>query len=226
MSLSVIILLGPPGVGKGTQASLLTKSLGAYHLSTGNLIRAQIASGTELGKKVQFVVESGAYVSDDLVIACVKDFLSRHKHLEGYLIIDGIPRNEPQIQLLAEALKGFDLHVDFVFSLEADPSDLFARFEKRFVCGACGEPHSFEPEEDRSLRSCSKCKVQGQFIKRKDDRREVVEKRFSIYMTEMSPVAEYYKQHCKNFYEIDGLLQQEIIQKQIMDNLKSSEKLS
>jgi adenylate kinase len=224
-SVNVIILLGPPGVGKGTQASLLVKELKAIHLSTGNLIRAQIQAKTPLGLEAKRVVDSGQLIDDTLITAFVDDFIKQMPKDAPYLIIDGIPRNEAQITLLTNVLQKYDLKVGYVLALEAQLDKLLSRFSSRFMCSKCHETFALKDQGSKEGFTCTKCGAKGSLVRRKDDEEETVRHRFEVYQAETLPVISHYRASGL-FHSINGLLTAEVVHEHIKDILKKSKKLS
>lgn len=184
----VIILLGAPGAGKGTQAVRLAESLSLPHVSTGDLFREHLASGTELGAKAKEYMESGRLVPDDLVVDMLFAFVGREPYHAGYLL-DGFPRTVAQAQILNDRL-GADAHV-LVISLEVPDEKIVERASGRLICGSCGniQHKSFSPPKVAGV--CDACG--GALAQRKDDRPEVVKERLAVYHDQTAPVADYYR---------------------------------
>jgi adenylate kinase len=203
MSSKVVVFFGPPGVGKGTQCGLLAQRLGVSHVSTGGLLRAEIASGSELGSTVKSTVAAGKLVGDDLLFGCLEAFLRRTDVSTGVLLLDGVPRNVTQVKGLDEVLTRFGLKVDAVVSLVAPVEKLVERFSKRWTCG-CGQVEAFEQGQDPRTFKCQKCSKVGSFSRREDDRPEVVTKRMEIYHSETAPVEALYSQRGQVAH-VDGL---------------------
>lgn len=203
MSSKVVVFFGPPGVGKGTQCGLLAERLGVKHVSTGGLLRAEIGSGSELGRTVKEVVSAGKLVNDELLFSCLGSFLKRSSLDSGVLLLDGVPRNVPQVSGLDAILSGFGLKVDAVVSLVAPVEMLVERFSKRWTC-SCGQVEAFESEAIAMSAKCQKCSSVGRFSRREDDRPEVVSNRMEIYHNETAPVQALYSKRGKVF-EVDGL---------------------
>lgn len=179
-----IILLGPQGSGKGTQAGRLAEKNGAKHISTGDIVRAEIKSGSELGKKVQEYNDRGDLVPDETIIEMFKP------HLEDAdsWILDGFPRNEPQAKALDEALDELDIELDKAVALEAPDDDLVKRLSGRRQSEATGKIYHVEhdpPPEDSD-------EDPGPFIQRDDDTEEAIRNRLSIYHEQTEPLKDYY----------------------------------
>lgn len=181
-----LVILGAPGAGKGTQAGLLADRLGIPTISTGNLLRAAMQQGTDLGKQVKEAMDAGKLVSDELIIQLVKERLGQEDCKDGYLL-DGFPRTLAQ----AKALSGF-AKIDGALSIEVSDSEIEHRMEGRRICSKCQATYHVEDNPPKVEGICDKCG--GQLVIRKDDTRDVVENRLHIYHEETEPVKEYYRQ--------------------------------
>lgn len=181
-----LVILGAPGAGKGTQAGLLADRLGIPTISTGNLLRAAMQQGTELGKQVKEAMDAGKLVSDQLIIQLVKERLGQEDCKNGYLL-DGFPRTLAQ----AKALSGF-AKIDGALSIEVSDSEIEHRMEGRRICSQCQATYHVEDNPPKVEGICDKCG--GQLVIRKDDTHDVVENRLHIYHEETEPVKEYYRQ--------------------------------
>lgn len=181
-----LVILGAPGAGKGTQAGLLADRLGIPTISTGNLLRAAMQQGTELGKQVKEAMDAGKLVSDELIIQLVKERLGQEDCKNGYLL-DGFPRTLAQ----AKALSGFE-KIDGALSIEVSDSEIEHRMEGRRICSKCQATYHVEDNPPKVEGVCDKCG--GQLVIRKDDTHDVVENRLHIYHEETEPVKEYYRQ--------------------------------
>lgn len=207
--MKVIVFLGPPGVGKGTQASLLSTRLGFEHLSTGMILRSEIASNSELGNSVKAVVESGSLVSDDILFQCLRGALVRTATSgKSHLLLDGVPRRVSQIEKLDTLLASQSLKVDLVAALTAPVQQLTQRFSMRWNCGKCGNVDSFPSEQIAQSGVCKKCGTVGEFFRREDDSPESVHRRFDVYQAETEPLLRIYRQRGIDI-EINGLRQAE-----------------
>ena len=181
-----LVILGAPGAGKGTQAGLLADRLGIPTISTGNLLRAAMQQGTEVGKQVKEAMDAGKLVSDELIIQLVKERLGQEDCKNGYLL-DGFPRTLAQ----AKALSGF-AKIDGALSIEVSDSEIEHRMEGRRICSQCQATYHVEDNPPKVEGICDKCG--GQLVIRKDDTHDVVENRLHIYHEETEPVKEYYRQ--------------------------------
>lgn len=186
----VLILLGPPGAGKGTQARMLEQEFGLVQLSTGDLLRAAVAAGTEAGRRADTVMQSGGLVSDDIVLAILKDRLAAPDCARG-VILDGFPRTVAQATALDKLLNTNGQTVNAAISLEVDDSQMVDRIAGRFTCGDCGEGFhdSFKPTATPG--TCDACGSTN-MKRRKDDRAETVATRLAAYHAETAPLIAYY----------------------------------
>lgn len=187
----VLILLGPPGAGKGTQARMLQERFGLVQLSTGDLLRAAVAAGTEAGKAAKAVMEAGGLVSDEIVIAILRDRMNEPDCGAG-VILDGFPRTVVQAVALDGLLAGRGGKVNAAISLEVDDAAMVERISGRFTCASCGEGYhdSFKPLQSAGV--CDKCG--GTEMKRRaDDTAETVAARLAEYHAQTAPLIGYYE---------------------------------
>jgi adenylate kinase len=195
-----IVLLGPPGVGKGTQAKILSEKTGLAHISSGDLFRENLKNQTELGKLAQTYMTKGELVPDDVTIAMIRDRLSRPDCKEG-AILDGFPRTPAQADALETMLKDFNGHVDVVPFVTADANVLIERLGGRWTCRANG--HIFN-EKSNPPKDDKVCDFDGsELYQRDDDKEETVKRRIEVYFDQTSPLISYYRDHGK-LVEIDG----------------------
>jgi adenylate kinase len=195
-----IVLLGPPGVGKGTQAKILSEQTGLAHISSGDLFRENLKNQTELGKLAQTYMTKGELVPDDVTIAMIRERLSRPDCKEG-AILDGFPRTPAQADALETMLKDFNGHVDVVPFVTADAKVLIERLGGRWTCRANG--HIFN-EKSNPPKIDKVCDFDGsELYQRDDDKEETVKRRIEVYFDQTSPLISYYRDHCK-LVEIDG----------------------
>ena len=180
-----LILLGAPGAGKGTQAEIICKTLSIPQISTGNIIRAQIKSGTELGLRVKAIVESGALVPDELVIELLKARISEADCANGF-VLDGFPRTIAQ----AEALEKI-CPIDVVLEIYVPDEKIVARMSGRRTCPACGATYHVEHNPPKKDGVCDICGAA--LIMRPDDDPKVVESRLNVYHEQTEPLVDFYK---------------------------------
>ncbi|UWR17306.1 adenylate kinase [Sulfitobacter sp. M368] len=187
----VLILLGPPGAGKGTQARMLEETHGLIQLSTGDLLRAAVAAGTEAGKQAKAVMEAGDLVSDDIVIAILRDRLAEPDCAKG-VILDGFPRTTVQAEALDALLAGTGQRINAAISLEVEDAAMVERISGRFTCGACGEGYhdSFKPTAKAG--TCDNC-GSTDMKRRADDNAATVTQRLEAYHAQTAPLIDYYQ---------------------------------
>lgn len=195
-----IVLLGPPGVGKGTQAKILSEKTGLAHISSGDLFRENLKNQTELGKLAQTYMNKGELVPDDVTIAMIRDRLTRPDCKTG-AILDGFPRTPAQAEALGTMLREFNGQVDLVPYITAGEDVLVERLSSRLTCRAKGHVFNAKtnpPKDDK------KCDFDGsELYQRDDDKPETVKRRIKVYFEQTSPLISYYRDHGK-LVEIDG----------------------
>lgn len=198
----VIVLLGPPGSGKGTQAKQLAAHFGIPHISTGDMLREAVAKGSELGRKAKAVMEAGQLVSDDLVDGIVQDRVARPDVRNGY-ILDGYPRTIRQAKFLQNLMQANEL---IAVNISVDDDALVRRLSGRRTCQAQG--HIFHLQNHRSTAG-DRCDQDGSpLVQRADDREEVVRQRLGVYHRDTAPLVDYYRQ-MPGFQQIAGDRKQE-----------------
>lgn len=185
-----IILLGPPGAGKGTQARFLTDERGMVQLSTGDMLRAAKDSGSEMGKIVADVMARGALVTDEIVIGLIREQIETVK-ANGF-IFDGFPRTLAQADALNELLAEKNQTLDAVIEMEVDDEALVARITARATCGACGEVYNDNTKPIPADNTCTNCGAVDQFKRRADDNEESLKTRLMEYYKKTSPLIGYY----------------------------------
>lgn len=195
-----IVMLGPPGVGKGTQAKILSEKTGLAHISSGDLFRENLKNQTELGKLAQTYMTKGDLVPDDVTVAMIKDRLTRPDCAAG-AILDGFPRTPAQAEALEAMLKDFNGQVDGVPFVTAGEDILIDRLTGRWTCQA--EGHVFN-EKTNPPKVAGKCDFDGSDLyQRDDDKVETVKNRIKVYFNQTAPLISYYRDHGK-LVEIDG----------------------
>lgn len=186
-----IILLGPPGAGKGTQAGFLVAERGMVQLSTGDMLRAAKTSGTEMGKKVAVVMDRGELVTDEIVIGLIEEQLAGGEGAGGGFIFDGFPRTLAQADALGELLEKVGQTLDTVIEMRVDDSALVQRITGRFTCGSCGAGYHEEFKKPAKDGICDECGA-SDFKKRADDNEDSLKTRLMAYYKETSPLLGYY----------------------------------
>lgn len=184
-----IILLGPPGAGKGTQAGVLAKEIDLVHISTGDLLRQNVAGGSELGREAKDFMLKGLLVPDTLVTKMLSDRFDQPDTQKGF-ILDGYPRNLAQAKALDELLKSKNKTIDIVFYLETSESVIIQRLTGRLVCSKCGLNFHIKNMPPKIEMICDNCG--GGLYQRPDDKEETIRKRLEVYVKEASELIEYY----------------------------------
>jgi len=198
----ILVLLGPPGAGKGTQAALLEKERSLVKLSTGDILRAAVAAGTELGRKAGDIMERGQLVPDDLVIGLIAERLDTGSGGNGF-ILDGFPRTLAQAEALDRLLKERGQQLDAVVEMRVDDEALVRRITGRFSCGSCGEGYHEDFKMPKVPGACDRCGSK-EFVRRRDDNEEVVRQRLQAYHAQTEPLIAYYERQGK-LKTVDGM---------------------
>lgn len=196
-----LILLGPPGAGKGTQAANIVNKYNLPHISTGDIFRANIKQGTELGKRAKEYMDKGELVPDSLVVELVEDRLSKDDTQVGFML-DGFPRTIYQAEALDEVLNNMGSSLNYVVNIVVDPSVLVERAVGRRICRDCGATYHIKFNPSKVEDVCDKCS--GELYQRSDDNEETVTNRISVYTNETAPLVDYYEKSGK-LVTIDGL---------------------
>ena len=181
-----IILLGAPGAGKGTQAAVICDYLKIPTISTGNIIRAALKSGTEMGLKAKSFIDNGQLVPDDVVIGIIKERLAEGDCGNGF-ILDGFPRTIPQ----AEALDAMGVQIDKIVDIDVSDKEIVHRLSGRRVCESCGATYHLDYNKPKAEGVCDACA--GTLIQRKDDSPETIQQRLAVYHEQTQPLEDYYK---------------------------------
>ncbi|MGB1235954.1 MAG: adenylate kinase [Planktomarina sp.] len=212
-----IILLGPPGAGKGTQAKMLVEERGMVQLSTGDMLRAARTSGTEMGKKVAAVMDAGQLVTDEIVIGLIAEQLEDSNH--GGFIFDGFPRTLAQADALGELLAEKGTGLDHVIEMQVDDDALVSRIVARSTCGECGEGYNDISKPIPDDGKCTKC-GNTEFKRRADDNEDSLKTRLMAYYKDTSPLIGYY--YAKGqLARIDGLADIDDVKTSIASVLRS-----
>lgn len=185
-----IILVGPPGAGKGTQARRLEEERGLIQLSTGDMLRAAVASGSEVGQKAKAAMDAGQLVPDELVIGAISERLDQDDAKSG-VIFDGFPRNDVQATALDDLLKSKDMKLDGVIVLDVDEDALVERIVGRFTCAGCGAGYNDKFQMPKVEGVCDECGGR-EFKRRPDDNEETVRDRMKVYHNQTAPLLSYY----------------------------------
>ena len=210
---TVVILMGPPGSGKGTQAKLIHSKLGIPHISTGDLLREQVRNETEIGKQVKEMMESGKLVPDALIFDLLFERVAKPDASKGYLL-DGFPRNIPQAEELDRRL-GSNVR-QIVINLDVSDDVIIKRISGRMSCPDCGAVYNtyFEPPEEEG--KCDECGAE--LVQREDDREEVVKERLKVYNEQTAPLKDYY-QRKGTLINIDGEQSPDVISSKVLERI-------
>ena len=213
-----IVLLGPPGAGKGTQAAVVAKKMDLAHISSGNIFRENIDNRTALGLQAQGFINSGQLVPDDLTIAMIRDRLSKPDCRQG-AILDGFPRTVAQAEVLDKMLLKMNAKIEFVPFINVPEEVLIERLSGRWICES--EKHVYHLKFNPPLKE-GRCDVDGSLLhQRKDDIRETVEKRIHEYNEKTAPLIEYYRTEGKLF-EVDGKKEIDQVTRIILNRIEQS----
>jgi adenylate kinase len=214
----IMVLLGPPGAGKGTQASLLEKERSLVKLSTGDMLRAAVAAGTELGRRAGDIMERGQLVPDDIVIGLIAERIDERPDgkAKGF-ILDGFPRTIAQAEGLDTLLAERGKKLDTVVEMQVNDENLVERITGRFTCAACGESYHDIFRRPKVDGVCDRC-GSTQFARRKDDNEEVVRARLKAYHAQTEPLIGYYERQGK-LRSVDGMADIEEVRRAIGEAL-------
>jgi adenylate kinase len=207
-----IILLGPPGAGKGTQAQRLQQDRGMVQLSTGDMLRAAVASGSELGQKAKGLMERGELVPDELIVGLIEDRIAQPDCANGF-ILDGFPRTEAQAKALDRMLDKTGKKLDRVVEMEVDEKALTERIVGRFSCAKCGAGYHDKFKRPKVDGVCDVCGSK-EFSRRKDDNAETMKTRMAAYRAQTEPLLPYYSARGV-LRKVDGMAQMDEVYRQI-----------
>ena len=197
-----LILMGPPGAGKGTQAKILEEKHGFKQLSTGDMLRAAIAAGSEVGLKAKAIMERGDLVSDDVIIGIVSDRMDKPDVKKG-VVFDGFPRTTAQAEALDKMLSSKGQKLNAVIEIKVDDEALVARITGRYTCAKCGQGYHDQFAKPKVAGVCDNCGG-TEFIRRPDDNEKTVRDRLAVYNKQTAPLVSYYKTK-GNLHVIDGM---------------------
>jgi adenylate kinase len=213
-----LILLGPPGAGKGTQAKMLVDRFGIPQISTGDILRAAVKEGTPMGIRAKSFMDAGGLVPDEVVVGIVRERLQKGDCAPGF-ILDGFPRTAPQADALKDTLASLGRQLDAVISLEVDADALVERLTGRRTCRQCGRGYHLRFDPPRTAGRCDVCG--GELYQRDDDREETIRKRLQVYDEQTSPLTAYYR-NAGLLTTIDGMLDIGEVQERILSALKAA----
>lgn len=198
----ILLLMGPPGAGKGTQSKRLEEAYGLVQLSTGDMLRAAVASGSDLGNKAKEIMARGDLVPDDLIIDMIAARIEQADCAKGF-ILDGFPRTVPQAEALAAMLADKGLSLDHVIELTVDDDAMVKRITGRYTCAKCGKGYHDEFEKPAKDGVCDKCGA-TEFTRRADDNEGTVRNRLDAYHAQTAPILAYYKEQGV-LNDVDGM---------------------
>lgn len=212
-----LILLGPPGAGKGTQAAEIVRNYSLVQLSTGDMLRENVANNTDLGKKAKVIMESGGLVPDEIMVGMIRNRI-QNPDCENGFILDGFPRTEQQAKALDELLLELGKKLNVVIEIRVNDEALLERIVGRFTCAKCGEGYnkSFKPLKVEGF--CDKCNSE-EFVYRKDDNAQTVKSRLQSYHEQTEPLIPYYKE--KGVLKVvDGMKDMNFVSEDVNNILK------
>jgi adenylate kinase len=186
-----VILMGPPGAGKGTQAKRIEEHHGIAQISTGDMLRAEVASGSDLGRKAKQVMDAGELVSDELIVAMLSARIGQGKNQKGFLL-DGFPRTAGQAAALDAMLKEKNVKIDHVIELTVNDEEIVNRIAGRFTCTKCGAGYHDQFQKPAKQGVCDKCGG-AEFTRRADDNAETIRSRLKAYHGQTAPVIDHYR---------------------------------
>jgi adenylate kinase len=197
-----LILLGPPGAGKGTQAKILEEKRGLKQLSTGDMLRAAISAGTDVGLKAKAIMDRGDLVSDDVIVSIVSERMDKPDITKG-VVFDGFPRTPAQADALGKMLAGKGQKLDAVIEMKADDEALVKRISGRYTCAKCGQGYHDEFAKPKKAGVCDVCEG-TEFVRRADDNEKTVRDRLNVYNKNTAPLVAYYGSK-GDLHVVDGM---------------------
>jgi len=216
-----LILLGPPGAGKGTQAQRLQERRGLLQLSTGDMLRAAVRAGTPVGREVDVIMKRGDLVPDDIVVSIIADRTAEPDARKGF-ILDGFPRTVAQAEALDRVLAKRNMHLDAVIEMRVDDSALVERITGRFTCAKCGAGYHDKFKQPKITGICNVCGSK-EFTRRADDQAETVKSRLDAYNRQTAPLLPYYRKR-GILSQVDGMADFDKVTQQIEAVLKATAK--
>jgi len=194
-----IVLMGPPGAGKGTQGEILERRYGVPRFSTGDILRAARREGTELGRRAQSFMDAGELVPDEVILGIIGEVLVGDLVRDGF-ILDGFPRTVAQAEGLAEIMDELGLRLDAVLNITVDDEEIVRRLSGRRVCSDCGLAAEVDAARDASCAECG-----GKLVQRRDDDADTVRRRLEVYRDQTEPVLAWYRNSGRRVVDVDGL---------------------
>lgn len=214
-----IILLGPPGAGKGTQARILTEEYHVANISVGDLFRARVKDPHDpLGKEIKQVMDAGKLVPDEITIRMIAERLDQPDCKNGF-ILDGFPRSVAQAEALQEMLKKKGIQLDAVVQMAVDDDRLVERIAGRFTCGSCGEGYHDKFKKPKAANACDVCKAENKFTRRSDDNESTVRSRLDTYHGQTAPIIPFYEK-LGMLKIVDGMAEMDQVTAQLKAILK------